>query len=258
MGTEMTTMEGMERLARSMVAARMFGLETVDQALALMATAVAEGRHPASVAADYDVIQGRPSKKSGAMLRDFMAAGGRVEWHELTDDVAEATFAHPAGGRVKIRWDMDRAKKAGLAGRDMWKKYPRQMLRARCVSEGVRTVCPMATSGSYTPEETRDIIADENREVKDVTPPDKTETQEQPNEISVEQHNELCASIENATDLAELKRAFDTAMSFAKRANDGTKRLMYAALKDERKDAILLRAEDQAPPIEPEAAGGAE
>jgi hypothetical protein len=35
----------------------------------------------------------------------------------------------------------------------MWKKYPRQMLRARVVSEGVRTVFPMATSFMYVPEE---------------------------------------------------------------------------------------------------------
>jgi len=31
------------------------------------------------------------------------------------------------------------------------------MMRSRCVSEGVRTVCPMATSGMYVPEEVRDM-----------------------------------------------------------------------------------------------------
>jgi uncharacterized protein YbbK (DUF523 family) len=40
----------------------------------------------------------------------------------------------------------------------MWKKYPRQMLRSRVVSEGVRTVCPGATSGMYVPEEVQDIV----------------------------------------------------------------------------------------------------
>jgi hypothetical protein len=37
---------------------------------------------------------------------------------------------------------MARAQKAQLGGKDMWKKYPRQMLRSRVVSEGVRTVYP--------------------------------------------------------------------------------------------------------------------
>jgi len=35
----------------------------------------------------------------------------------------------------------------------MYRKFPRQMLRSRCISEGVRTVYPVATGGMYAPEE---------------------------------------------------------------------------------------------------------
>jgi hypothetical protein len=122
-----------------------------------MLVAQAEGRHPASAAQDYHIIQGRPAKKSDAMLRDFLSAGGKVEWLALDDKRAEATFSHPAGGRVTIAWDIDRAKRAALSGRDMWAKYPRQMLRSRVVSEGIRTVFPGATSGMYVPEEVPDM-----------------------------------------------------------------------------------------------------
>lgn len=135
----------------------LFGAKTPEQAMALMLVAQAEGLHPASAARDYDIIQGRACKKSEAMLRDFLAAGGSVQWHALDDTHAAATFSHPAGGSIRIDWDMKRASTAGLAGKDMWKKYPRNMLRARCVSEGVRTVCPMATGGMYTPEERQDM-----------------------------------------------------------------------------------------------------
>jgi hypothetical protein len=61
---------------------------------------------------------------------------------------------------------------AGLGGRDMWKKYPRQMLRSRVVSEGIRTVCPMATSGMYVPEEIRDF-----KDEKVITPSSDVEQQ---------------------------------------------------------------------------------
>jgi len=44
-----------------------------------------------------------------------------------------------------------------LAGKDMFKKFPRQMLRSRTVSEGVRTVWPLATSGMYVGEEVADF-----------------------------------------------------------------------------------------------------
>lgn len=42
--------------------------------------------------------------------------------------------------------------RAGIKN-DMHGKFPRQMLRARVISEGVRTVFPGCTSGMYVPEE---------------------------------------------------------------------------------------------------------
>ena len=149
-------MTDLERIARAFAASKLFGIQNVDQALALCLIAQAEGRHPASAAQDYHIVQGRPAKKAEAMMRDFISAGGKVEWHRLDDGGADATFSHPAGGAARITWDMDRAKRAGLST-DTWRKYPRQMLRSRVVSEGVRTVYPMATSGMYVPEEQADI-----------------------------------------------------------------------------------------------------
>ena len=146
----------MERMAKAISKSGLFGVKTVDQALALMLIAQAEGRHPASAARDYDIIDGRPAKKAEAMLRDFLAAGGKVEWLELTDEVCRATFSHPFGGSATIDWTIKRATRAQIAS-PMWKKYPRQMLRSRAVSEGVRTVYPMATSGMYVEEEVRDL-----------------------------------------------------------------------------------------------------
>lgn len=163
----------MERMARAVAGSKLFGIQNPEQALALCLVAQAEGRHPASAAQDYHIIQGRPSKKADAMLRDFLTGGGKVsDWH-LTDERVAATFSHPAGGTVTIDWDMARAKKAGITN-PMWNKYPRQMLRARVVSEGVRTVFPMATSGMYVPEE-----------VVDFTPP-ATTTNEQSQVIDAE------------------------------------------------------------------------
>jgi hypothetical protein len=150
-----------ERLAHYIAKSSLFGIKTPEQAIALMMIAQAEGRHPALAARDYDVIQGRPSKKAEAMLRDFLEAGGKVEWHALTDALADATFSHPQGGTVRVTWDMARGAAAGLAGKDNWKKFPRQMLRSRTVSEGVRTVWPLATSGLYVSEETADMPARE-------------------------------------------------------------------------------------------------
>lgn len=149
----------MQVMASAIVKSGLFGMKTPDQALALMIVATAEGRHPGSVASDYHIIQGRASLKADSMLARFQQSGGRVEWHDHTNEKVSATFSHPAGGSLRIDWDMARAKAAGLGGKDNWKSYPRQMLRARVISEGVRATFPAVLNGMYTPEEVQEFDA---------------------------------------------------------------------------------------------------
>lgn len=149
----------MQVMANAIVKSGLFGMKTPDQALALMIVATAEGRHPGSVASDYHIIQGRASLKADSMLARFQQSGGRVEWHDHTNEKVSATFSHPAGGSLRIDWDMPRAKAAGLGGKDNWKSYPRQMLRARVISEGVRATFPAVLNGMYTPEEVGEFDA---------------------------------------------------------------------------------------------------
>jgi hypothetical protein len=130
-----------------------------EEAVALMIVAQAEGRHPGTVASEYHIIQGRPALKADAILARFQSAGGRVEWHDHNNEKVSATFTHAAGGSLKVDWDLARAKEAGLGGKDNWKKYPRQMLRARVISEGVRAVYPAVLQGFYTPEEVQDFTS---------------------------------------------------------------------------------------------------
>jgi hypothetical protein len=141
------TVSDVERVANAIAKGGLFGSKDPYAVLTLCLLAQAEGQHPAVVFRDYHIIQGKPAKKAEAMLRDFINAGGKVEWHQLDDTCADATFTHPAGS-ARIEWTIERAKKAGIST-PMWSKYPRQMLRSRVISEGIRTVYPGATSGLY-------------------------------------------------------------------------------------------------------------
>jgi len=156
-----------QTMAIAIAKSGLFGAKTPDQAMALMLVAQAEGLHPATAARDYHVIQGRPALKADAMMARFQTAGGKVEWSEYTDERVVGVFSHPQGGSVTIDWTIDRAKQAGVYGKNpTWKSYPRSMLRARCISEGIRTVYPGVISGFYTPEEVHDFEQPE----KDITP----------------------------------------------------------------------------------------
>lgn len=156
MSTAMIPLQDVDRMATALAKSGLFGIKTPEHALALMLVAQAEGAHPATIAQDYDIIQGRAARKTHSVLARFQQAGGKVEWHELTDDKAEASFIHPQGS-VRISWTIEQARKAGLASKDNWKHYPRAMLRARVIAEGVRAAYPAAIGGMLVTEELQDL-----------------------------------------------------------------------------------------------------
>ncbi len=169
MANELTvvSVSDIEKMAAAVAKSNLFGVKTADQAMALMLIAQAEGMHPAIAARDYHIIQGKPSLKADAMLARFQQAGGKVQWHDYTDTKCAATISHPQGGSVNIEWTIEMAKKAGLTANKTWTSYPRQMLRARVISEGIRTVYPGVAVGVYTPEEVQDF---DEKPMRDVTP----------------------------------------------------------------------------------------
>lgn len=145
-------------MAVAVAKSNLFGVKTPDQALALMLLCQGEGIHPMIAVRDYHIIQGRPALKSDAMLARFQVAGGVIKWKDYTDEKVSAEFSHPSCPEpVLIVWDIQRAKQAGVYGRDNWRNYPRQMLKARVISEGVRATYPASCVGIYTPEEVQDF-----------------------------------------------------------------------------------------------------
>lgn len=153
------TANDMLGMANAFVDSGMFGVRNVAEAYSLMLVAQAEGLHPAKAMQDYHVIQGRPALKADAMLARFQHAGGVVQWEEVTPQRVAAYFSHPQSSPkpVLVEWTDADVDAAQLRGNHMHKKYPRQMKRARVISEGVRTVYPAALSGMYTPEEVVDF-----------------------------------------------------------------------------------------------------
>ena len=144
----------MEQMASAIAASGLFGMKDKNSVLALMAVAQSEGLHPATAARDFHIIQGRPALKADAMLARFQNAGGKVEWKEYADDKVTGVFSHPNGGNLAVTWTIEQATKIGLVKPGSgWQKFPRAMLRSRCISEGIRSVYPGSVTGFYTPEE---------------------------------------------------------------------------------------------------------
>jgi hypothetical protein len=161
----------------------LFGVKNAEEAATLMFVAQAEGSHFMTALREFHVIDKKPSIKADAALSRFQKSGGTVRWLTRSDTVCEATFAHPQGGELTVKWTYEQAEKAGFTWsyekhwddskgkmvykydngekikqtKDNWLQTPRQMLAARVVSEGVRAVFPACIMGFYTPEEVIDF-----------------------------------------------------------------------------------------------------
>ena len=230
------TFEQMERMASAVAKSGLFGVKTADQALALMLVAQAEGRSPAVAAQEYHIIQGRPALKADTLLARYQQAGGTVKFEELSEKRCAATFSHPASGSFTIDWTLEMAQRAGLASKDNWKAYPRAMLRARVISEGVRTSFPGVAIGVYTPEELQDGAPE-----VDITPVSQADAVRTVVEnvsataLTDAERQEHFDAIDKSADQAALAIAFAAAWKHAKEAHDTGAQAAFKSVYDARK-----------------------
>jgi hypothetical protein len=118
------------------------------------------------------IIQGKPSL-GGGIIATMVKAHPRYDYRltEHTDDACEVAFFQDGQELGRSRFSMEDARKAALGNKDNWKKYPRNMLFNRAISNGARWYCPDAFGGVivYTPEELGAEVDSEGA-VIDVTP----------------------------------------------------------------------------------------
>jgi hypothetical protein len=86
---------------------------------------------------------------------------------DLTDEKAEVAFFEGGTEVGTSEFTMAMARTAGLAGGENWKKYPRNMLFARALSNGAKWYCPDVFAGApvYTPDELGAEIDAESGEI---------------------------------------------------------------------------------------------
>ena len=115
-------------------------------------------------------------------------------------------------------WDMSRAKQAGLADKDNWKKYPLAMLTARAITECARDACPEALYGVvYTGEEMGANFTDEHGQILEYEPQVSDDVMDvQPYEPPLEQQAPQTAPEAPNVPLAEAQNRVGALMREAK------------------------------------------
>lgn len=124
-----------------------------DAALAVMVYGHELGLEPMTSLRGIFIIEGTPSCSAKMMRALIFRAGHTLEYRESTRERCVMYGERADGkGTSLVEWTINDAKEAGLLGKDVWKRYPRQMLKARATSELARDIFPDIEIG-YTPEE---------------------------------------------------------------------------------------------------------
>lgn len=224
--------EQLERMAITVAKTGFFPCKRPEEALTLMLVAQSEGIHPMQAMMEYDVISGKPCLKAHAMLARFQRAGGTVKWLESTDERVSGTFSHPSGGSLTTTWDTARVTQAGLMRNALHKTNPQQMKRARCMSEGIKAVCPgCIPAGLYPPEETIDIEG----EATAVVTAEHAVQEAGKAIVTRSEADELMTLISEAADYDALKAVYGPAYKEAKAAKDQKRMDSYSIAYQARK-----------------------
>lgn len=179
-------LDDLQKVARLLAVSGYFDAKgTTEQAIAQLATKILAGQEmgygPFVSVQGIHVIQGKPTLSANLMAA-AVKASSRYDFRvkEMSDAVVNVEFFERINGKLESlgesRFTMEDARKADTKNPNL-SKYPRNMLYARAISNGVRWFCPDVFMGNavYTPDEMGATVDGEGNIVDAPAPPAPSE-----------------------------------------------------------------------------------
>lgn len=230
-GVDLSTMNALTMFCEDVVQTGWFpGIRGAGDAIVKIQTGAELGIAPIAAIQGISIIKGKPVLSANMMaglVRRHPRYDYRVQEHDSTRCVIEFTRDGDVLGTSEFT--MDDAKRAGLLKNPTWGRYPKNMLFARAMSNGIRFNCPDITMAPlYTPEELGGddetlIVPDEPVRVQrgpDPEPelvedaeiidePPQTAVPAQPDVVARRGQHEDLVCILHAANVVESKKALD-------------------------------------------------
>jgi len=190
----------------------------------------------------FHVIKGKITMAAHLISDRIRSAGHSIKVVEHTREKCVAIgVRRDNGDSYRSEFDMEDAKAAGLAGSEGWRKYPKDMLYARCIARLGRVLFSDVVGSCYSEDEGFDIegVAMDKRPVKDpdqdlaVEAPVVVETSEAPPPA----HAMKALSLELEAAGIPLDNFSEFMSGLAKKKNETTEALAARAL-----DPVILPA----------------
>lgn len=191
-------------------------VNTAEKAIAIMLAGRELGIGPMHALRAINIIDAKPCFSAeliaGLVYKRVPGAVLRVIESDNEHCLIEA--GRPGQAVTAFEFTIADATRAGLTGKDNWKKYPRAMLRSRCITEAARATFPDATAGIYDPDELGAITDEHGTVIETTSEPPKVSPFGEPEEgkeyRTPEDRDIAIEAFGGAESLEDLKRALNT------------------------------------------------
>lgn len=164
-------------------------------------------------------IQGKIELSADVQLGLFQRSGGRFRWLQCDENGAQLELHAPWLTQPHVStFGPEEAKRAELMSNPNYRKYPKAMYRSRAITQGLKDIGYLATSGVYAPGELSDAA------VVDVQTGEVLPAQTVEPEAPMLPKREISTTAGTAEALSdeERSRLMDTALAISEALQDGS------------------------------------
>lgn len=151
----MATMNDFVTAGQYLAKSGLLGINSAEQGFLVACTCHQTGISFIEFKQTYHIINNQLSKRSDKMQADFQKAGGVVEIIQKNPEGSIVKLTHGKTSYTsRCIWEEIKGEPFAVKSQNYATPRKRmQMMWARCISDGVRTVFPEVAAGVYTPEE---------------------------------------------------------------------------------------------------------
>ncbi len=153
---EPSTIDEAQTLAKAAAASGLYAVKTPEAALMILLTGRDLGLSASQAFRAIYVVSNKPVISADALVASVRRSGLCESWRVVESTAERCTIETRRRGEEYAESDtftMEDAKRALLDRKDVWRQYPREMLRHRCAAALARRVYPDLVLGMYDPSE---------------------------------------------------------------------------------------------------------
>lgn len=145
----------MEKMAQTFIKSKALpsGIDSAEKLIVIFQAGRDFGLSATEAINGFYFVNGKLTIWGPVALSQVTKSGFKVEWKECDEKSATVKISREDRGDITETFTIEDATKAGLNNKDIWKKYPKNMLKWKAFGNAVKFFCPEALHGFYLKEE---------------------------------------------------------------------------------------------------------